>query len=461
MDTKIITETIQKSELLDSRKQILLSLVPSLADNQLKFLAKEVDNLSEFNLVADYIFQVILDGHQMIGLLKEGQGVEEVVELLSSSISKSYLDFGKYLVPMVLDVRSLVNKGKIRSDLTLLQSMLDFEVKLFKEFPVEELSGLIRYNLLYLMHSVDVRMEFKRVYYYQHGENTENWGLPLVSSLKQNEEQFGSLPLNISGKQYQPVIKNWILDYGDFIAKPLSATSVFDEAAYMTKSSNVASLSAQDKKLLTELIKFYKWLLKPEVDPDEIEKYEDTRDVLLASKAKDFSLTDSEFSPVELPTPPEPPKAKINAKAASILEQVPTPPKPVRLPPELLQNIQPLSSINLDTASEVKQDEQKAEASVAEISPETESEPMSGVSRANPFGPTVNLQDLLNNRTTRQSIDLAGNVVPSSGVGLGGGAGNVDIEKMKKQSQEKRALEASQIEQRLQDLKKRKESQDL
>jgi hypothetical protein len=175
------------------------------------------------------------------------------------------------VLPIILDIKSLENKNQIQINPELWNAMNGIEALVFEELPQEEVISILKSNLLFFLGKVDMVFQLKRRYVLDDGDFVENWGVPFLQALKNNEEVLGSGNIMVDNRGMPPFVKNWIQDFISFLPTPIAQRSALEEAQYFSKSPNLKVLTSEDKRVLQELLQLHDWLLHPSGTFEELD----------------------------------------------------------------------------------------------------------------------------------------------------------------------------------------------
>lgn len=324
MRTKIQIEKV-KQEILESslpkplQDKVILAL-SGLGNNTIRWIFKnvsgsELDQEEFVNFIqsAAKVYQFALGGN-----------LQPAEVLLKESLNNPDWEFGQWAIPLAMDIRELI---KIHPN-TLHSGLNGFEQKIFRWLPQDELSEIVKSDLLFFVRSLNVSMEFKRIYSIEELVDDGSWGLGFQKDLEGNEEILGKNQIKMDEKVLPPTIKNWILDYLTSSPKAMSERGAYDQIHYIQQSKNTQSLSDTDKNVLLDIIKLHSWFLDPEYSEEELSAYEEE----LKRKEK-VSAPQNSQPPFSTP---EAPAAKTFSDVAAAPSGQPLPkPAPVKTPPTI------------------------------------------------------------------------------------------------------------------------------
>lgn len=449
-----IKSAIETSVLSQPEKQQLLVLQPKLGDAMQQFLFKEVDR-ADSDLGGAELIQALSSLVQASDDLTKGSE-SEFLKLLQTAQNAPLFDFGKTVLPFLQDVRKLFALRRVSLSNQGFQSMIDFEIALFRDLPNNSLAEIISKHLLYALSKTDVLMECKRVYYWQNKEMDATWIPLLLRSLEANAELLGSKPIQGGGKLSDPTIASWLKDFMA-LAKIGAARTTLGLVEYLSKSPNVLALSKSEQQTLPSVLKIYLWLRDPKVTQEEIDAYEVQLGNILAGKTisktnkleQNFSgiITAAQTINKANPNPPVPRPPRNEKHAVNLQEQLiaagPNQPEGLltspaagekrvvqrSVPPPLAPAVKP----SLATPAAPKQD--VSNVPQAPLAPPLPKSPPTGI-RLKPdiFGKrtssTPNVQDLINTEQPRDKSTAA-----RPGMTLGRGLPpTLDMEKVKKEA---------------------------
>ncbi len=133
----------------------------------------------------------------------------------------------------------------------------------------------------------------------------------LIDSLKNNLEHLGENILTIGDKEETSIIKNWLIDYDEFIDIKKSGENI-DLVNYLNTNDNVKKLNKQDRNILVKILEVYNYLrfglsAQSEVkennlsrEPVKLPGKEPTKKVFQASEiAEDIKPKEKQASAIE------------------------------------------------------------------------------------------------------------------------------------------------------------------
>lgn len=268
MDIELLKNHIQASTFADWEKRRILEMLPKLGPNMQAFLDAQMFD-SNFHWVSPYIFERVLDAYELT-LELEKNDFAETLNLLTKSIENPDYDFGRWLLPWVLDVKQLARQKKLVLNQEMQSAVGVFELKLFRYLPFEEVVDLLGGSMVWLVTKTDALLELKRWYYYlAESSKTTSLQRSMLGALEDNEESLGTQPLVIEGRKFQQSIKNWIHDFLLTQPKAPNDRATLEEVQYMQRSQNVKLLSKDEQQVLLAIIKLYDWILAPELNEAE------------------------------------------------------------------------------------------------------------------------------------------------------------------------------------------------
>jgi len=269
MNTNLLKIKLQKAQLANEDKQILLSAVDSFGEAFANFLSNKIDKFG-FEMEKKYILQFVQEAQLAAKVLLQGDS-RLYIKLLKESPENGSYDFGLYVLPIVLDIEATSDKRKFSVSPELYNVINQFKVAVFKKLPDSHLISILRSNLLFFLSQIDMVYQLKRRYVFDSADLMDDWGKEYLQALKQNEEILGSGNIMVDGKGMPPFVKNWIQDFISFLPTPVTERSALEEAQYFAKSPNLKVLSVEEKKMLQEVLQLHDWLLHPFATYEEIE----------------------------------------------------------------------------------------------------------------------------------------------------------------------------------------------
>lgn len=84
-----------------------------------------------------------------------------------------------------------------------------------------------------------------------------------IKNIEQNNEHFGTAPVEIEGHKLMPTLRYWIQDYSQFPSKVAKRGSV-ERLNYVNQSQNTRVLPQSQRQLLLKVLKFYDDLINAE-----------------------------------------------------------------------------------------------------------------------------------------------------------------------------------------------------
>ena len=263
---------IQKSGFSQEQAQQVEAALPSLGDNQKGWL-DDLLGRSDFNYLKNDIATVITESAKALAALRSNDSAI-IIRLLTQSVDNIVYDFGKFALPLVLDIKQLSKRGQLSLAPEVMSAMDVVMIKCISDLPDAELNEVIGHHLINFVKVVDFVHELKRRYAIDDGDSIEDWGKEYLQALENNEELIGSQSITVDGQALPPFIKNWIKDYIATVSSGPIGRGSLAEAQYFSKSPNVLRLTIEDKRIVQELLQLYDWLLVPSGTFAELEAYE-------------------------------------------------------------------------------------------------------------------------------------------------------------------------------------------
>ena len=246
---------------------------------------------------------VVLSLHTFISDCKR-KDFSQIISFLKNSLQDPDRECGKMMVRLLPDVREALVKNNAPNEAW--QALVEFESKLFPYLPKKELEAIVGTQMLPFARLKDFLPEFRKAYLvaepiYDDGIWCETF-LPL---LKKNREILGK-SLFVDEKELPAAITNWLIDFENFVKQPLENVQSFDLVKYINNSSNSKNLSAEDRKVLMQVLEFYIWLHSPFVTREdavalglELDRNAVVSSQLVNSK-QDIAQTTDEISNIKL-----------------------------------------------------------------------------------------------------------------------------------------------------------------
>ena len=270
MQQQELKNIIQNSKWQPEEKTQLLLLLPNFGNKMWEFIADEVASFgSQFE--SKYLLSALADFVAYSNDLAAGNP-EKFIALLSVSPEDARYDFGRYVLPYVLDIKLLVRQNKLRASSEVSDAITEFEARFFENLPNDEWVQILQENLLeFLSKNYDIAALLQGFYTSHFNGKKKEFIISLLQALEKNREVLGQQPLVLEGKKLSPQVQYWIKDYIGFIPRIGSDRSTFDEVKYLKGSPNVSKLSITEKNSLLQILKIYSWLLNPrELSQEEV-----------------------------------------------------------------------------------------------------------------------------------------------------------------------------------------------
>ncbi len=271
LQTKINDNQVWPAE---AKKAIAVNL-PQAGSNLIAFVDREIDSTgSEF--VAAYLAQLVdmsAAWHQDLASRK----VDRILNDIRSGITDPNMEFGKYLLPVILDIRQ---NNALNASLppNLSQAMDVIEAKFFDRLPEVEMENILHNRLLWFSKYTNLLMEMKQYCYMRSSDNSPYDYQKLLKILDSNIERFGDSFVNGNKEEVpNPTVKDWIQDFLQSTAGNFSSRSVYDVAKYLTTGANPKKLQKADSELLSEVLKIYSWMTKPTISESELDEYRELK----------------------------------------------------------------------------------------------------------------------------------------------------------------------------------------
>ncbi len=293
---------IQASDWDAATKQRALALLPNLGKYTLAFLEARTTQFMSYATAPQAIVALGMCIDTFLAL-KKGS-TEEVLQLLHDSQDNPEFDYGRFILPFVLDLKQLVRSGKI-SDPQVQRQLLEFEADFFQELPEEELLVILRQHLLFMVDLLDIVAEFKNIYVDRDADMQTNWSRVYLDALLSNTEQLGKTSILVDSETVAPEVHAWIKDFIVSVKRDVGTRSTFEQVQYINSSKNVAVLSATQKQYLNEILKLYTWLLHPVASATVAEENLEAE----LSRNPDLDVTKT-FDAVDRAVPPYVPKSQ-------------------------------------------------------------------------------------------------------------------------------------------------------
>ncbi len=329
MELKIVENEIHNANWSDQDKQLAISLLPRCGEKGLVFLNLQAQDLDS-NLISSVLLKSCQNIIDAVDQAKNG-GVGLLMELLEKSPDSAEYDFGRYVLPFVLDFKK--GNGKIPKSLEL--AIDHFELLLFKELPLAELKDIVKYKLLFFAKRLNLVMEFQRICYNRDINFSDGESRFFLLSFENNNEELGTAAFVLDGKNAKPTIKNWIHDFTVSVRQAAEGINTFNEVRYLERSPNILALSKQDQQLLKNIFKLYDWFVSPVVNYLEVKSYEAYLEHLAdneqSGKTMAYFVTDEQFMGAEKVASPLPQVESEPLKKAAV------PIAPKKTPPPVPQ----------------------------------------------------------------------------------------------------------------------------
>ncbi len=276
---KRLQETIASGQYTGENKDLLKSIFDHGWDYLADFAVNKVTGEVAPEL-AHYGVMVLQYSVNALDALIAGD--EDIAQwFIERSLDDGRFEFGRYAIPLVLEIKRLMNRGKIATSPVFKDQLDHFEVAIFKILPSSEQRELIKKQLLFLLkNNINVLMELKSAHLadYTSGIDDADWLDNLRRNLEGSEEILGQQPILVDGKTVTPTIANWLQDYIISSPKALVSRSAFEEVQYLRSSPNVRKLTMSEQQILLQVIKIYSWSANPIVSEEEIEAYENSNE---------------------------------------------------------------------------------------------------------------------------------------------------------------------------------------
>jgi len=191
----------------------------------------------------------------------------QIISFLKNSLQDPDREFGKMILPLLPDVREALVKNNAPNEAW--QALVEFESKLFPYLPKKELEAIVGTQMLPFARLKDFLPEFRKAYLVAEPIYDDGiWCEPFLPLLKKNREILGK-SLFVDEKELPAAITNWLIDFENFVKQPLENVQSFDLVKYINNSSNSKNLSAEDRKVLMQVLEFYIWLHSPFVTRED------------------------------------------------------------------------------------------------------------------------------------------------------------------------------------------------
>jgi hypothetical protein len=259
-----------KTSILSPEQQAQVAAACSGLPEKLQRQIADMVTRSDFEYYAQKYLEYINKAIPAFQSFTKGDG-NPVTAVFNESLNNPAYDFGQFALPFVSAVGLAAEKkqGSISPELN--EALLKLQASMFRDLPDSEVVTILKKSLLYFLSKVDMVHQLKRRYVFSGAEDEDNWGKEYYIALQQNEELLGSGNISVDGKGAPPYVKNWIQDFVSFLPTPVNQRTALEEAQYFAKSSNLKVLSAEEKKLLQEILQLHDWLLHPFATYEEIE----------------------------------------------------------------------------------------------------------------------------------------------------------------------------------------------
>ncbi len=318
-----LQENINSAPFTEQQKNDLAVLVNSFGPNMVNFIA-DVTIRDDFKYISNDVYNYARDAANAYTAYMSGDG-STVLQLITKSIGNPVYDFGRFVLPLVLDIKVLKSKSQNSISPELWEAMNKLEARVFRELPQSELLLILQTNLVFFLDKVDLVYQLKRRYVYEGGEASENWGLEYLRALQQNEEVIGANNIMVENKVLAPFVKNWLQDFASAISTPINQRTALEEAQYFSKSANSTKLSAEEKNQLQKILQLHDWLLHPYATMEEIEVLENQSWQLESKPAQRVASTEVFAAKPVISVPPQ------NHLTLQDIQTVPRKPVPVVL----------------------------------------------------------------------------------------------------------------------------------
>lgn len=227
----------------------------------------------------------------------------QIISFLKNSLQDPDREFGKMILPLLPDVREALVKNNAPNEVW--QALVEFESKLFPYLPKKELEAIVGTQMLPFARLKDFLPEFRKAYLVAEPIYDDGiWCEPFLPLLKKNREILGK-SLFVDEKELPAAITNWLIDFENFVKQPLEDVQSFDLVKYINNSSNSKNLSAEDRRVLMQVLEFYIWLHTPFVTREdavalglELDRNAVTSSQLVNSK-QDIAQTTDEISDIK------------------------------------------------------------------------------------------------------------------------------------------------------------------
>lgn len=301
MTTDELKQIITDSKFDSGLKQKLVLLLPRLGKQTLSGLGKEVSR-GDSCVSANYIvsmwenFANLLDGLKS----KNKNGLDNLSKFFDKTLNKFNGDAQLYVLNLVVDVRILASGAKIGISSKLYQDILNFEISLFWYLPKEEVMFFLENELLFLESRVNLLEHLKVAVLENSWDWEKDFDKILANLLLKNKEKLGDL-----------TVGDWLQEYFNFSSPSTFRTDVVQVAEFLVKNQLVKKLSVDEKQSLSEILKLYVWLQKPELNSKEINSYRQQLEEQEADRIQKLIDAEIEASGVLLDSIYEEPPFKI------------------------------------------------------------------------------------------------------------------------------------------------------
>lgn len=273
-------------------------------------------SVCSYEILIDYLGNDALDPYEVESMAKlvlslDGyisacghKDFSQIISFLKNSLQDPDREFGKMILPLLPDVREALVKNNAPNEAW--QALVEFESKLFPYLPKKELEAIVGTQMLPFARLKDFLPEFRKAYLVAEPIYDDGiWCEPFLPLLKKNREILGK-SLFVDEKELPAAITNWLIDFENFVKQPLENVQSFDLVKYINNSSNSKNLSAEDRKVLMQVLEFYIWLHSPFVTKEdaialglELDRNAVVSSQLVNSK-QDIAQTTDEISNIKL-----------------------------------------------------------------------------------------------------------------------------------------------------------------
>ncbi len=259
-----VTEIIKRSKFKNDFKERLFLILPKLEKYTLTGLGLEVDK-KDSQLISGKLVKTWEEYAKIIKeFVNNNETGKSFLELLSEANETFNEERKIFFLYLAMDIKNLVVTNKVNIEAEIYNQILEYEITLFWNLPKEEVLFLLKFKILLLESKFQLVENIKVVIWFNSWHYEKDFSKIFTSCITQNFEVLGGIK-----------ISNWIEKYFNFSTSSTFRNDVIQVAEFLVKDPSVNILKDNERKTLSEILKLYIWLLKPEINEEEILAYKE------------------------------------------------------------------------------------------------------------------------------------------------------------------------------------------